>query len=419
LLLISGLFSLITNIYLLLSDQVYSQDFIQDYLLVKAIINGDNPYLPINQLAEMYFGGLPPTAYPFDHPTPHPASIGILLLPLGSLSYEAAAAVWFGVSVASLGGTVLLLARSSAIGLPRWRFLLIVIALIGWPPVRRELLLGQPMVLITFLVAVAREAVLSGRPMLAGASLGGALLPKPVTWMVVLALPFRRQFRALGTTLVTVLAGALVTVAAVGVYPLIAYVREVLPSVSAVYLASGVNISVSALAWRIFHGTDSYARGAFFTPPLIHAEPFAMTASLIFQGCIVLLMVGMVRKAKDSNQALLASVCLSPVINPIAWGTYLVLTMIPLWYVVYSLYSYQTLPARETCLTILAMFLLSMPLTFWIMVATIFAASAPTPGTPVHLPLLVSFLTFATDVGLVVLGWLVLALRPHPSSSSW
>ncbi len=67
-------------------------------------------------------------------------------------------------------GTVLLLTRGDGIRLPWWKVLLIVIGLIGWAPVRRELLLGQPMPLIALLVAAGRAGLFSGRPMLAGAS---------------------------------------------------------------------------------------------------------------------------------------------------------------------------------------------------------------------------------------------------------
>ncbi|MCC6177069.1 MAG: DUF2029 domain-containing protein [Chloroflexi bacterium] len=411
----NGTLSLASNISLLLSERVYSQDFIQDYLLILAIVDGVNPYMPIRQLAERYLGGLPPTAYPFDHPTPHPASMGLLLLPLGGLSYTTAAAVWFGVNVAALGGTVLLLARSSTLGLPWWGFLTLVIVLIGWPPVRRELLLGQPMPLITFLVAGARWATFAGRPTLAGVSLGGALLLKPVTWMLVLVLPLRRQFGALGAALVTLLAGVLATVAAVGVAPLVTYVREVLPSVSVIYLVSGLNISVSALAWRIFRGTESYAHNELFTPPLIHARPFATTASLIFQGCVVSLMICLVTRARSNDQALLASLCLCPIINPIAWGTYLGLALIPFWYVTHSLLVYQrSAHALEMFLTLVSFVLVSTPLSVWILLAMVLGGTTPIHGRPVELPALASFLTFAPDVGLVTLAWLVLRCDPHP-----
>ncbi len=51
---INGVLSLMTNIYWLVSDYVYAKDFIQEYLLAMAIVRGDNPYLPIDQLSQLY-----------------------------------------------------------------------------------------------------------------------------------------------------------------------------------------------------------------------------------------------------------------------------------------------------------------------------------------------------------------------------
>jgi hypothetical protein len=412
LLILNGLFSLITNLAVLVSDEVYAKDFIQEYLLIKAIIHGHNPYLPINQLSQAYLGDLPPTAFPFDHPTPHPASIGIVLLPLGGLDYASAAAVWFGVEVAALAGTVLLLTRTDGVGLSWWKWLLIVIGLIGWPPVRRELLLGQPMPLIAFLIAAARAALFSSRPALAGASIGVALLLKPITWLMLLALLLRRRFDVLGGAAIALLTGALVSMAAVGSTTIFVYATEVLPSVSAQYLPTGVNISIPALVWRVFRGTDSYARGEFFTPASITAPAsLAMIVSVLLQLAIVLVLVYMVRVASSTDQALSIAVCLSIMINPIAWGTYIVLAIIPLWQVVRSL-SYQRYPIRETCLATLAFILLSLPITFWILMAQVLADVRPTPGSPVEIPALVSFLTFAPDLALALLAWLVLKCSP-------
>ncbi len=130
--------------------------------------------------------------------------------------------------------------------------------------------------------------------------------------MILLALALRRQVGALGAALVTLLIGALASAAAVGSTTIIAYATEVLPSVSAIYPRSGVNISVPALVWRVFHGTDSYALGEFFTPPsIVVPDSLAAIVSILLQVLIVLVMIDMVELPRARSVSLSGSVSAS------------------------------------------------------------------------------------------------------------
>ncbi len=58
----------------LVAPHVYRKDFLQEYLLARAIAEGVDPYLPIPMLADRFLGQLPVPLFP--HPTPHPPTAG-------------------------------------------------------------------------------------------------------------------------------------------------------------------------------------------------------------------------------------------------------------------------------------------------------------------------------------------------------
>ena len=79
---------------------VYGKDFIQEYLLARAIRAGMNPYLPQRELAEAF--GLELTDPTFPHPTPHPPGLALLSWPLAWFDYSLAAAAWMALELCCL-----------------------------------------------------------------------------------------------------------------------------------------------------------------------------------------------------------------------------------------------------------------------------------------------------------------------------
>lgn len=51
------------------TDAVYDKDFIQPYLMARAILTGANPYTPLPDLTQTYLGI--PQQHLLPHPTPH------------------------------------------------------------------------------------------------------------------------------------------------------------------------------------------------------------------------------------------------------------------------------------------------------------------------------------------------------------
>jgi len=60
---------------------IFQKDFIQEFLISKAVLGGVDPYLPLQKLADWILGPLPNPV--FQHPSPHPPPVALLCLPLG------------------------------------------------------------------------------------------------------------------------------------------------------------------------------------------------------------------------------------------------------------------------------------------------------------------------------------------------
>ena len=110
-LVVLSLFNVFIGAQALAPPNVYRKDFVQEYVLARAIRAGVNPYLPVDELAEIFVApasGLVPT-----YPTPHPPPVAVFSLPLSLLAYEQAAVLWFVLEIACLLLAVYLLLRPS------------------------------------------------------------------------------------------------------------------------------------------------------------------------------------------------------------------------------------------------------------------------------------------------------------------
>lgn len=98
---------LLATLHSFQAPAVYRKDFLPVYLQGRATAAGEDPYLPINLLAERYLGALPISVFP--HPTPHPPFVGLLLAPLSGLDYLTGARLWLAMELAFLGTAICLL----------------------------------------------------------------------------------------------------------------------------------------------------------------------------------------------------------------------------------------------------------------------------------------------------------------------
>jgi hypothetical protein len=133
-------------------------------------------------------------------PYVYPPGLAVALVPLTFLPFGVASALWLGLLVASIVGTVYLV---SGILIPKakgWSRLLIVVALTGglaiFGPSRISLLFGQIDLLLVFLATLSWSAFSAGRDNRGGVWLGLAVAIKPTLAFLMIFFLWKRAYRA-------------------------------------------------------------------------------------------------------------------------------------------------------------------------------------------------------------------------------
>ncbi|MBC7261484.1 MAG: DUF2029 domain-containing protein, partial [Chloroflexi bacterium] len=244
------------------------KDFLQEYILARAMVDRVDPYLPIAELAAHYLGNLPQQVFP--HPTPHPPPVGLLLAPLALFDYPTAAAIWLGVELLCLVAAVYLVGHVLDVRLSMLATFGIAALLLLWHPFPLELAYGQLMVPMLAVLAGNWLALRKGHSLLGGALIGLALLFKPVPWPVLLLFVLWKDWHALVGAVLVILVGYVAAGLVVGLDTLLRYFTMVLPLVNQCYRAHAWNISLSSIGWRFFDGTGSPVLQGLVAPPVIY-----------------------------------------------------------------------------------------------------------------------------------------------------
>ncbi len=306
------------------------RDLNQDWLLAKALVAHLDPNTSLTALASQLgydFGSGWPNC-----PTPHPPTLGLLLLPMNWLSYAMASQIWLFVSVALLGATVLVLGKMSNISIRPFVGPAVTLALILWNSVYADLQWGQVNILLTFVFAIMVLAVQRGQSYIAGIFLGITFLIKPFAWPIVLFLAFRRQWHILIPAITTTAIGYAITTVIIGPSAMIRYFLSTGPAVHAVWHNHSWNISLASVGTRLFDGVlKPNPSGGSPLPiaPIAYWPEVAHILEIIIPLFVLIIGLWTVRNLPVA-QAIGVLLCVSILISPIAWDHYLVLCLIPL-----------------------------------------------------------------------------------------
>lgn len=398
-----GLYCAFTAIQWLSSPLVYNKDILQGYLMALAIPDGVNPFMPVLSLAERYLGDLPVSM--FDHPTPHPPTLGLLLYPLGGLPYTVAATVWLALELLCMGAAVHLLVRTGSTRSNVRVTLVVTIASIGWFPVMQDLQRGQLSILILLLLTAAWAAQRKGNSLVAGALIGLSLVVKPLVWPVLLLLALRWEWRSLLGAALAVVPFYGLAAAVMGISPLMYYFSFVLPTVTAFYQNFAWNHSLWTIGYRLFNYTDGIT-----VAPLLKSPGAAIATSVLIPALVLAATCLLTRRKIGLDWAMGAMLCVSTVVNPIAWPHYLVLTLIPATQV-FKWLAARDFPWRETNYAIVGGVLLIVGHTIWERLAFLLAGeTAAIDGAAAALPLAPSLLLLGPTVAALYLAWLMIYL---------
>jgi hypothetical protein len=383
---------------------VYQKDFIQEWLLAKAVLGDIDPYLPLPELALRFLGPLPNSV--LQHPTPHPPTVAVLSLPLGALSYEQAAGAWLVFEIVCIVAAIylLLLWSDRRPGLVLCAFLALLA--LAWSPFWEELITGQLMALLLFLLIGAWLALREGRSILGGILLGLTIAVKLIAWPIIIFLVLKKNWRAVVAAGVTAVIGNLAAAALMGFDTVLHYYGEVSSAVSPLYQAYEHNFSLWTIGWRVFDGTGSLVVMGFSSPPLVNAPILARLFSYAIP--LALLIVGLVLAVRaysfDTSYCIL--ICVSILVSPVAWWHYLVLLLVPIAIIGRRLYNLDW-PKRETNIALVLGLLLVISRGQLSNIIRILAGHGPNAEKTVVVPFIVGLLSFVPAAAILGVIWLV------------
>ncbi len=306
---------------------LYQKDFLQEYVLGRALLTGVAPYQPVGQLAQQF--GIQTDARLFPHATPHPMMMGLMGIPFAYFSYEQAARLWWMFCLLGWCYAAFLFCSwwngGKATGWWWWALLLGL----AWDPLAEDAQVGQINVILLVLLLWAWRALATGRDVAGGVSLGMALALKMTGWPIVLFLCLRQRWRAALAAAAVFAFAQMLMLGKLGWGGFLHYYQNVAPAVTTFYRTYDANISLWTVMPRFFAGTGTLELEGVRGAPLM---AWGFGAKLAWFVPLLVLLWGLwrTRKMNDFELAFGLLVTLSLILNPVAWHHYLVMALIPL-----------------------------------------------------------------------------------------
>jgi len=352
-------------------ENVTNKDFLQEYLMARALLAGVSPYQPLPDL-DKYFQTGDKQYRP--HASPHTPGFAIFTAPFAFMSYAQAAWAWFLVEILCLYAAVFLLLRGFNASVNPLFALLITWVALGWSHVWEDLIWGQINTVLLLLIVGAWLNLRGGRRWSGGALLGAAISFKLIFWPIALFLVLRRRWSSAIMALVVFAVTNLIASAAMGWRVVAYYYTDVGPSTAALYRAYGYNLSLWSVGWRVFSGTGSPTIRGVAAPPIFFAPRLAVITSLLLTGAALILgLAASIRTASqperygkaggtvnfDHAYGMMICVCL--LVSPMIWPHYLILLAFPMAVIARRLRD-LTFPRRQTLLCVIAVLILLIPI---------------------------------------------------------
>ena len=340
--------------YLQATETYNNRDFLQYYLLAKAVVSGINPYLPLDQLANIFLGNF----QFFTHPAPCTPFLTILFIPWSSLNV-----IQFSTLLFIIEMLVLLLV---AYFLPKlwdgkasWMVTGITfIILIAWNPVANDLSYGQLSILLTALLLTSLLALKKQHHIQAGVLIGLTVAIKLITWPLIIYLAIKKDWRTLLSSLSTALGMNLIAMFIIGIKPFFDYYLHVSSQVFSAYEGTLHNFSLMSIGYRLFEGTGSNVFSNFISaPPLIYLPQLAFVLSGLL--VIIFLAWGVWHASRSINldTAFAIMICVIIITSPVAWEHYFIMLIIPLVVLFRSLWNGDFPPWRTISFIIICLLL--------------------------------------------------------------
>jgi hypothetical protein len=328
------------------------RDSLTYFLMAKAIIAGENPYLPLNDLATKFIGSI----QFYQHPGLSPPFAALIFLPLGLFSVQKAYIAWFCFEIFCLALVALLLTVLWKGHLAWGWTVLLFILLLAWFPVMVDLIYGQLSILLTLLLLAALLALRKNQNILAGVLIGLSVAIKFITWPIIIYFILKKNWRAFFASCSTIIVSNLLALIVIGKDSFIDYYLHVILQDSKFYYSTMNNFSLWSIGYRLFTGTP-ISSGYLNAPPLVNLPWLApiFSAGLAF----LFFLIGMywVIKSNDLNMSYAILICVLVAISPISMIHYHIMLIISL-FILWEYLARYSFPKWQTLLSVIFTFLL-------------------------------------------------------------
>jgi Glycosyltransferase family 87 len=342
--------------------EFYRKDFLQEYVLARAVLAGVYPYAPMPEMAARF--NLPPNV-PWAHPTPHTPVAAILSVPIGLFAYPVAVTIWLVLELLCIALAVELLARAWGEPVPLLAKITLFLMSLATGPVLHELWFGQFGSILLVLLTLAWLNLRAGRDEIGGALLGLSIALKLTAWPIALFLLLMNRWRAIVPAVGVIALLNFVAVLALGSTTVQDYWYVVGPRIAADYARHDENFSLWTVIPRLFSAGGVEGIGVanhFVAMPLDESpttQPILRYAFLLpataFLGAMWL-----ARHCRSFDSAYGILLCASLPINPVVWDHYLMLAAIPI-VIVFSRLRDAGFPRGRTALALVSLGLTILP----------------------------------------------------------
>ncbi|MEW6079112.1 MAG: glycosyltransferase family 87 protein [Thermodesulfobacteriota bacterium] len=306
---------------------IYLKDFMQEWLMARAVTEGMNPYAPLAELAGYFFSPTPERTG-LVLPSPHPPPAILLALPFGLVAYSKAVVLWFLMELACIFTSVYLVAQWWQDRRPGLRHIVFPsLMLLVLAPFWQGLLYGQLSSLLLMLLLLTWRVK---RQIPAGLFLGMALSVKFMGWPILLFFLIRKKWRAAGIAVVIPVLANIMAALVIGGGPVSHYYRFVAVFMASVYRCMEWNFSLWTLGWRLFSGMCRPFEQSIGILPLVACDAMAPYASIFILLAVLATGLAMASRSSDRDVSYAVLFCVSAMVTPLAWIHTLVLLLLPL-----------------------------------------------------------------------------------------
>ena len=307
-------------------------DFFQDYASARNTLEGLPVYTSLDATIPRYLGQQRDTDRSLVVFNAHPPTSILLALPLAKLDFQTSLLAWNLLSLVALAGCLWIIFRLLEVRLSAVALCSTLAALLLCHPLWEGIRLGQLSLILALLLTGTWSAERSGRPALAGATLGVATAIKLFPGFLLLYYAWRREWRvvAAGSLTLSLLTG--LTALVLGVMAYTDYFLTVLPHIYWFRVAWN-NASIAGFWCRLFDPEPGMAQQIWLTDPLCYSARAAAVGYWLSSLVVLCLLARATRRVKtqeDGDRAFALATTAMLLISPITWSHYFLVLLAPL-----------------------------------------------------------------------------------------